>query len=180
MDFWQNYGAYVAMALAVIFVTARIIWRYRDKRPRSTDSATVEENARIEWELVPKCVCGDIATEPTPVLQRTRGAYDYARLYFGAAPKYKRVIDHMRPPTLCKAHAHVADAKLDQFIFSVRSRYAELNSAVSADAAAFEQESLRILVADSLTELQKRATRKTAGPLRALPKKASDETGTDG
>src|ERR1700677_1026636 len=170
MDFWNNYGLVFAVAAVVIVMALRIRWRVKNRKPGTT-LMTAEETARLDWELVPKCVCGDLATEPAPILQRTRGAYDFMRKYFAAAPKYKRVIDLMKPPAFCRAHIHVADAKLDQFIFGVRKEYAELNSKVSADAAAFEQEFLRNLVADSLTETQKRATRKSVAPLRVLPQK---------
>ena len=174
MDFWTDYGPALAACAAVIIIVMRIRWRMKNRKA-GTSMMTVDDTARLDWELVPKCVCGDMATEPAPLLQRTRGAYDFMRKYFAAAPKYKRVIDLMKPPAFCKTHVHVADAKLDQFIFAVRSEYAALNSKVSADAAAFEQESLRIYVADSLTETQKRATRKSTAPLRVLPQK----TGTD-
>jgi hypothetical protein len=174
MDFWIEYGPALAAVAVIIAIAVRIRWRVKNKKPGTT-LMTAEEATRLDWELVPKCVCGEMATEPAPVLQRTRGAYDFMRKYFAAAPKYKRVIDLMRPPTFCKAHVHVADAKLDQFIFAVRSEYAALNSKVSADAAAFEQESLRIFVADSLTDKQKLETRKPRSALRVLPQK----TGTD-
>lgn len=174
MDFWTNYGLWFATAVVVIGLVMRIRWRAANRKP-ATETLTPNESVRLDWELVPKCVCGEMATEPAPILQRTRGAYDFMRKYFAAAPKYKRVIDAMKPPAFCKTHVHVADAKLDQFIFSVRSEYAALNSKVSADAAAFELEALRQLVTESLTETQKRATRKTANTLRVLPQK----TGTD-
>jgi hypothetical protein len=173
MDFWNSYGLALVAVAAVVVLVLRIRWRVKNKP--GTALLSVDETARGDWELVPKCVCGEVATEPAPILQRTRGAYDMMRKYFAAAPKYKRVIDLMRQPAFCKTHVHVADARLDQFIFSVRSEYAALNSKVSADAAAFELESLRNLVADSLTETQKRATRKSVAPLRVLPQK----TGTD-
>lgn len=175
MDFWIEYGPVLGLFTAVmVALVARIRWRMQRRKPTG-EVMTQEEVVRLDWELVPKCVCGEIATEPAPILERTRGAYDFMRKYFAAAPRYKRVIDLMRAPAFCKTHVHVADARLDQFIFSVRSEYAALNSKVSADAAAFELEALRALVADSLTETQKRATRKTASPLRVLPPK----TGTD-
>ena len=179
MDFWTSYGLWVVTVGVVIGLGLRIRWRAQKRKP-SGEVMTAEESARLEWELVPKCVCGEMATEPAPLLQRTRGAYDFLRKYFAVAPRYKRVIDLMKPPAFCKTHVHVADAKLDQFIFGVRSKYAALNSDVSAEAAAFELEALRNLVADSLTDTQKRA-QKRSSTLRVLPQKTgTDEAPVDG
>jgi hypothetical protein len=172
MDFWQTYGTGLLALAAIVFVVARIIWNQKSKLPKGV---IPEEQAKLDYELVPKCVCGAVATRPAPILRRTRGAYDFLRNYFAVAPRYKRIIDPMQTPEYCEQHAHTADAKLDQFIFAVRSKYAALNAEISAEAAAFEQESLRNYVAESLTDLQKKFLRKPASTLRVLPPK----TGTD-
>ena len=172
MDFWQNYGLGFLIVAVVIGLIARIVWNLKRKTPKGI---TPEEQAKLDYELVPKCVCGAVATRPAPILRRTRGAYDFFRNYFAVAPRYKRIIDPMQSPEYCEQHAHTADAKLDQFIFAVRSKYAALNAEISAEAAAFEQESLRNYVAESLTDLQKKFLRKPVNTLRVLPPK----TGTD-
>jgi hypothetical protein len=179
MDFWQNYGLGFLTVAVVVALVARIIWNQKRKLPKGV---TQEEQAKLDYELVPKCVCGAVATRPAPILRRTRGAYDFLRNYFAVAPRYKRVIDLMQAPEYCEQHAHTADAKLDQFIFAVRSKYAALNAEISAEAAAFEQESLRNYVAESLTDLQKKFLRKPVSTtLRVLPPKTgTDDTTSEG
>jgi hypothetical protein len=81
----------------------------------------------------------------------------------------------MQQPVFCEAHAHVADAMMDQFIFRIRSEYSALNAKVAADAAGFEQEALLKCVAESLTETQKRIMRKAPTTIRVFAVK----TGTD-
>ena len=173
MDFWQNYGLGF-LGLIVIMLIAKV-WRERTKKPTKQEVVIAEEVARAEYDSLPKCVCGELAKYPAPILKRDRGAWDWLRTHFAAPPRYKRVTDLMQPPVLCSSHAHVADALMDQFIFRIRSGYSEMNAKVAAEAAGFEQEALIKCVGDSLTEMQKRATRKTTATIRVLPMK----TGTD-
>jgi hypothetical protein len=86
----------------------------------------------------------------------------------------------MQRPVFCEAHAHVADAMMDKFIFQVRSRFSNLNAEIASDAAGFEQETLIRAVADSLTESQKRAVRKPEAVLRVLPAKTGTDDRTEG
>ena len=169
MDFWENYGlGFISLAGILIIVAVIKSWF---KKPAKAQLIISEEVARAEYDALPKCVCGDLAKYPAPVLRRDRGAWDWLRSHFAAAPRYKRAVDLMRQPVFCESHAHLADALLDQFIFSIRKAYSELNAKVAADAAGFESEALTRLVAENLTEQQKRYARKTAAPLRLLPQK---------
>jgi len=172
MDFWQTYGLSLAILVVAIVLGSYIIRRGRGTK---ADVVAAEEAARAEYDSMPKCVCGELARFPAPVLQRDRGAWDWLRNYFAAPPRYKRVVDMMMPPVFCAAHAHVADAMMDQFIFRIRGEFSNMNAKVASDSAGFEQEALLKQVADSLTENQKRAVRKTPSPIRVLPMK----TGTD-
>lgn len=173
MDFWETYGAGIGSILIVMTIIR--VWRDRTKKQTKLEVTTAEDAARAAYDALPKCVCGELATSPAPVLKRTRGAWDWLRTHFAAPPRYSRVTDLMRPAVFCASHAHVADALLDQFIFRIRSGYSELNARVAAEAAAYEQEALLRSVNESLTELQKRATRKAPATIRVLPMK----TGTD-
>jgi hypothetical protein len=174
MDFWTN-----PTNISVIFSLALIGWlvvsRTKRSSTRRVEIAVAEENARLEFDSLPKCVCGEVARYPAPVLKRDRGAWDWLRNYFAAPPRYKRAVDMMLAPVFCESHVHVADAMMDQFIFRVRSEYSALNGKIAADAAGFEQEALLKCVSESLTENQKRAVRKAPTQLRVLPMK----TGTD-
>ena len=179
MDFWQNIGVGIGL-LAAVAVVFGALYKQLHRRTKS-EIAITEEMQRAAYEALPKCVCGDVAKFPAPVLQRSRGAWDWLRSHFAAPPRYKRVVDLMQPPVFCSAHAHVADATMDQFIFGIRSEYSKLNARVAADAAGFEQEALMRLVADSLTDLQKRTVRKLNVPtIRVLPaaKTGTDDTGS--
>lgn len=170
MDFWQTYG----VAFLVVGVLAILI-RFIVKRFTGPTDVEIAAAEQAEYDALPKCVCGEIARLPAPMLKRDRGAWDWLRNYFAAPPRYKRVVDMMQPAVFCAAHAHVADAMMDQFIFRIRSEYSNVNAKIAADAAGFEQEALLKQVADSLTDSQKRATRKTPAPLRMLVAR----TGTD-
>lgn len=173
MDFWQNYGLYLflVVSLLVAFLILRNSW----KNPVKLEMARAEEEAREAFDAAPKCVCGELAKLPAPILERNRGGWSWLRNYFAAPPSYRRRVDDMQTPVFCAAHAHVADALMDQFIFRVRSEYSTLNTKIAADAAGFEQEALLRAVSDSLTDTQKRATRKAPATIRVLPVR----TGTD-
>lgn len=180
MDFWQNYGLYILGGVAFVVLIVRSARRRPQIVPR-LDIILAEEQARLEYEQAPKCVCGEIARFPAPVLKRNRGAWDWLRVMFAAPPRYTRQVDMMRMPVFCEAHVYVADAMMDKFIFSIRNEFSSLNAKIAADAAGFEQEALMRCVADSLTENQKRATRKTTATLRVLPaKNGTDDSVNDG
>jgi len=175
MDFWTSPSVMLAIAVGALILIAVLASRRRA-------SSTIEaERERLATEAAPKCVCGEVASDPAPQLKRGRGAWDYLRSLYGAPPRYSREIDHMRPPVFCRAHVHVADAKLDEFIFNVRSDYSKLNADIAARAACFEQEHLLRHVADSLTEKQKRASRSTSvsPPLRMVQRTGTEDEGAD-
>jgi hypothetical protein len=173
MDNWQNIGPGAILLAGVVIFLGVLLNRLR--KPIKIEVMEAEERLRAEHDAAPKCVCGELARFPAPVLQRDRGGWNWLRNFFAAPPSYRRVVDMMQPSVFCQAHAHVADAVMDQFIFRVRSDYSALNARIAADAAGFEQESLLRLVGESLTENQKRATRRTTAPIRVL----SLRNGTD-
>lgn len=175
MDFWTN--PYVLIGLAIIAAVGLIIVGRR--RPPLV-IAMEAERERVVSEATaasaPRCVCGEIATDPAPMLRRGRGAWDWLRNLYGAPPRYTREVDHQRPPIFCRHHMHVADAELDKFIFGVRSDYSKLNAEIAGRAAGFEQEHLQRLVAESLTEKQKRATRSvSAAPIRMVSRTGTED-----
>jgi hypothetical protein len=169
------------MLLLAVFLVLRARWRNPVKR--AMERARAEEEAREAFDASPKCVCGELAKHPAPILERTRGGWNWLRNYFAAPPSYRRRVDVLQVPVFCPAHVHVADAMMDQFIFRIRSEYSALNAKIAADAAGFEQEALMRAVAESLTETQKRSTRKSPSLPRVLPtlvRVLPARTGTDG
>jgi hypothetical protein len=172
------YALLGVFGLLILFTVMVKLGKKLFSGPSKDDLKIQEEIARAELEARPKCVCGELATEPMPMLKRSRGALDWLRSVFAAPPRYKRMIDRMQPPAICRYHADSADAMLDEWIFKTRARYADLNTKTAIEAASFEQEALAAQLSNSLTELQKRATRKpTAQNLRVLP---AVRNGTDG
>ena len=142
----------VPICLALAFIVSLFFRR----RPQLTIESF--EIARQERDLAaPRCICGDQATHPAPILERSRG--DILRSYFGAPPRYKRTVDPIGTLAYCRSHAHLADVLLDQFVYTIRSEQASTNAAIAAKAANYEQEGLPKAIGDSLTEEQKRAKR---------------------
>jgi hypothetical protein len=172
MDFWTNPTVIFAGTVMCFIIIIMVML----KRKPPVNMTLTEERERSVAETLPKCVCGEIATDPAPGLKRGRGAWDWLRNLYGAPPRYTREVDYMRPPVFCRAHVHVADALLDKFVFGIRSRYSGLNAEIAGEAAGFEQEHLAKQVADSLTEKQKRDQKRSApGPLRVVSQKIEDE-----
>lgn len=112
-----------------------------------------------------RCVCGEIATEPAPYIEREReddsAASNYLmrhhdRNVYAAPPRLRRTVDKAKPPAFCRVHAHVADAKIDEFLYvKVRAVLAEANSRIAVEAASFEKEALIEAVKNSLTRTEK-------------------------
>jgi hypothetical protein len=153
MNAWGSPFLLVPLALGAI---AFLVGLYFRRRPRLTIESF--EIARQERESsVLRCVCGDTATHPSPILERSRG--DILRSYFGAPPRYKRTVDPEGTLVYCRHHAHYADVEADKFVYDLRAEQAATNATIAARAANFEQEGLARKVADSLTEEQKRAKR---------------------
>lgn len=129
--------------------------------------AVVAEEALTDNQ--PRCICGEVATEPMPVLHRSRGQWDWLRRYFASPPMYNRTVDDSwGPKVLCRVHAHVADAKMDEFIYGkVRSILASANAQIATEAAAFEKETLLKSLSDSLTIKERAVVRKTTNGVNA-------------
>ncbi len=143
-------GALLLLAVGIIVGT---LFRRRSTLTIASLEIAQQEQARN----APRCVCGEVATHPAPILKRSRS--DVLRSYFGAPPRYKRAVDHGAEPVYCHSHAHLADVLMDQHVYTIRSEQAATNAAIAAKAANYEQEGLPKAIADSLTEEQKRAKR---------------------
>jgi hypothetical protein len=178
MNLIQASPAIFTGALIVVFIwfTKKVIdraWSGTPRMPADVQRALEEEAQRVVLQSVQKCPCGEIATESMPQLKRSRGAGDFLREWFAMPPRYRRVVTRDAPIVVCRSHAHVADAMLDHFIHSqVRSAFSRAHAEVAVAAASFEQERLLGQIGESLTEEQKRASKKL-GPqtvLKVLPK----------
>ena len=152
--FWEQPAVWLAAAVVVLVIAVASRWK------RSVTPQVTEEIRQAARDAAAKCVCGELATHPAPVLKRGRGAWDWLRNLFAAPPRYTRHVDAMSDPVFCKTHAHVADAAVDQWLFETRAGYASKNKEVAQSAANFEQEYLAKMVSESLTENQKLANRK--------------------
>jgi hypothetical protein len=164
----------IGPVLLIVFGIAVIAAMLMRRKPQA--KITAEEQEQKRFDAAPKCcVCGDEATHPLPKLRRSRGSL--LRKLFAAPPSYRREVDPMGRPVLCEPHAHAADAFLDQFVFGIRQRCANLNAEIATSAAGFEQEALLKQLRDSLTDAQKRAQRVVGPPvsIRAV----SSRNGTD-
>jgi hypothetical protein len=105
-----------------------------------------------------RCPCGEEATHPSPTMARSRG--DILRSLFGAGPRYRRTVEALGIPVYCRSHAHLADVFMDKFIYGVRTEQAETHANIAVRAANFEQEGLQKMILESLTDDQKRASRR--------------------
>lgn len=117
-------------------------------------------------DMIPRCVvCGKTATEQMPYLRRGRGIFSlftFIRQLFAAPPLIRRHIDTKMQPELCRVHAHVADARMDEFLHvRVRGILATANAQIAAEAAGFEREGMLKYLNDSLTDSEKKSMRKT-------------------
>jgi len=159
-NFWLSASGATTVAILIVIVLAFVMFlRRRSSKTTATRISIAPEDVR------PRCVCGDLATDPGPSLRRTRG--DWLRSIFAAPPRYRRTVEALSEPVYCRSHAHLADVLLDQFIYDLRAKQAAQNAAIASSAANFEQEGLRKLIVDSLTDDQKRAARKAA-PVRLV------------
>lgn len=145
---------------------AAAIRSFLRKEKAATTSASSPELAPVVADVeVERCVCGEIATEPAPYIEREReddsAAANYLmrhhdRNVYAAPPRLRRTVDKNKPPAFCRVHAHVADAKIDEFLYvRVRAVLAEANSRIAVEAASFEKEALVEAVKNSLTRTEK-------------------------
>ena len=158
----------VVLCVCMIFAIGKAVVSLftRGDRAAQRPQMNSAEEIRVTGIVIPnddqpRCICGDIATEPMPILTRNRGRFDFFRRYFAAPPRYVRRIDPYAPLSLCRAHAHVADAKMEEFLFNrVRGILSEANAKVAVEAASFEREFLMKGLADALTDSEKKTARK--------------------
>lgn len=134
-------------------MAARALWT---RVLKSEKQKEVQEALLVEEPL--RCFCGDLATEKTPILKRTRNTkFDSSREVYAAPPKFERDVEHNSKFTLCTAHAHLADAKIDEFIYTkVRAILAQANAEIALQAAQFEKEALMESLTNSLTLADKK------------------------
>lgn len=159
---WESPFLIVPLLLmSIAFVLWAVFRRRSTKLITSSEAAPV---ARVPD--VQRCICGEAATDPGPVLKRSRG--DVLRSYFGAPPRYKRAIDLMAPPKYCRSHAHLADVLMDRHIYDLRAEQAATNASIAGKAANYEQEGLDRQIAESLTEDQKKASKRTSNVTRLV------------
>lgn len=157
----SGFGLVMAIAAALVVVTIAVIARRR--LGTHNDLARLEAERAIE-DMRQRCVCGEIATAPKPTLRRSRN--DWIGQLFAAPPRYRRHVDPMDPPAFCSTHAHLADRELDRVITAIRARQAALTAEIAGEVANFEQEGLAKKISDSLTDEQKRVSKR--GALRAV------------
>jgi hypothetical protein len=167
MNDGQTVIAVCALAGMVLAIFLALRSLFKGKTPQQEEQRAREDSGlRFIAEDTTRtacCACGEPATEPMPVLKRDRGTVDVLRKLYAAPPRYVRFVDKNAPLALCQVHAHVADAKMDEFIFQrVRGIFAEANAKVAIEAASFERESLLKCLNDSLTDREKKALRKPA------------------
>ena len=126
----------------------------------------------------PRCLaCGDVASEPMPAIERSRGARDWFRELFAMPPRYRRVV-RRDIACLCRSHAHVADAMVDEFLHNrVRGAFTAAYTRVAVEAAGFEKEFLQKQLTDSLTEDQKRAAKRAGATVTRLLRTAAGAGG---
>lgn len=115
-----------------------------------------------EGEEPSLCPCGATATHPMPTLARSRedGLASKDRDMYAGAPRYQRQVAADGTKKLCRVHAHLADAKMDEFIYvGIRAIQADCNSKIAKEAAVFEKETLPKFIEDSLTDREKKEKR---------------------
>jgi len=167
----------IGISLAVRFVVGWIsnAPEQRDILSEPHRNLAREEDMTFQEEVLCQ-VCGDLATHPKPQLIRQRTSFLQA--FFAMAPRYKRVVPKPAGPVeyflhlvtlgattlsrepaseLCVTHAHVADAMMDQFLYTdIRAAQSRTNEQIAIKAAEFESEKLIDKLRESLTEEQKK------------------------
>lgn len=157
--------------------------------PSSSRSPTPEEIDALLYireqeneDRNPHCPCGLRATHALPRLHRER--MDGKQAVYAASPRYRRVVHSTRvffglielsiedQPRLqvCESHAHMADAKMDNFIYTdIRAEQSKTNERIAQRAADFETEKMLQAIKDSLTEDQKKKVRAIEQKIRRSP-----------
>ncbi len=163
---------FVFFGSAILLVIRRV---FRNaKSPPQELAPPVEEVDRDTT----KCICGALATEPLPTMERTRGIGDSIRGYFSMPPRYRRIL-RQGVPVVCRAHAYVADSMVEHFINAkVYAAFSEAYQRVAIEAASFDTESMEKFIEASLTDAQRKIVMRKSGPvttLRILPKTGTDD-----
>jgi len=130
-----------------------------------------------DGESAPRCPCGAPATHPTPVLARQRedGLTSKDRDMYAGAPRYCRQVSEELPKALCRVHAHLADAKMDEFIYvGIRAIQADCNAKIAKEAAIFEKETLPKFIEDSLTDRERTEKKKNEKKTNGVTNGASN------
>lgn len=159
-----------AGVLLILFVVAMFFAIRRKTEIRVTDSSALAEYMGDTYYEIPTCMCGEPATKPMPRIKRSRGGYDLLRQFFAAPPRYKRVetLGKFGVKELCDVHAHVADAKIDEFLYvRIRGILSETNARLAVETAAFEKEGLVKALQEALTEKEKRMARQLVVPSKS-------------
>jgi hypothetical protein len=195
-DFWWIVAAGVASFVILAVTLKKIIFsmiqggdsidlveaandtRFRSRLPSPTSSPAPAPMSGECMSDDPRCLaCGDPATECMPSIERSRGARDWLRELFAMPPRYRRVV-RGELPSLCRSHAHVADAMVDEFLHNrVRGAFTAAYTKVAVEAAGFEKEFLQKQLTESLTEDQKRAAKRAGATVTRLLKTADGSGG---
>ena len=168
----ESYLPILAGVLLLLCFVAVVFALTRKKKHEvhvSEMQTIMEYNADSYYEAQ-LCMCGEVATKPMPRIARDRGGWDLLRKFFAAPPRYKRVykIGSRVQKELCDIHAHVADAKIDEFLYMrIRGILSETNARIAVEAAAFEKEGLTKSLQESLTEKEKRMARQLVVPSKS-------------
>lgn len=150
------------IALLFVGVALAIIIRklLQDTRAEERERLKHSQEIAIVRSLL-RCPCGAPATEGTPVLERGRGSV--LRDLLSMPPRYRRVTPVGAPLVWCRAHAHVADAVLAEFVAQeVRSRLAQAYADIAARVAMFETEGLSRRVVAQLSDEQRKSGKRAA------------------
>lgn len=192
MEMYESLKAVFPYAATITVVLLGVGFLTRWLRSGEAPAPVVEQSTDIELVGVvqeydnSRCPCGMPATHPAPKLVRERSGNTQA--IYAMAPRYKRVVPRagvldmwngVNPEAvLCESHAHMADAEMDNFIYTViRAKQAELNGQLAVQAASFETEALLQRIRDNLTDEQKKKVRQMSvrrNQLRAVNGPVSD------
>ncbi len=153
-----------AFLLVAAFVVLFVRWfRGEGKTPPApapaVDVTPAAATVPAFVDMRPRCRCGELATEPAPILARERGSS--LRDFFGMPPRYRRVVGRKAawwwdgdPLVLCRPHAHSADADMTRWLADQRAQTAAAFSRMAQEAAVYETVGLMQAVDASLTGAQ--------------------------
>lgn len=159
---------FLLLAAAMALVVRKLFAAHREP-----EALPADELLPMSLPPAPRCICGEIATEPMPHLERGRGSV--LRDLFAMPPRYRRVVRREAPAVLCPSHGHVADAELAAFVaIEVRAAFQRAYAQVAARVATYEQEELVKRIEASMSDSQRKAGRRVAS-LRPLPRSGTED-----